>query len=113
MSNINVFDYLDGFRDYIDAGFTYDELDMVDSLDLEETFPPHVIVEYKENESLDKILDSYMGSFESPEDFAMETFIECNTTRGIDDLIPYLDSEKVTRDIMMNYTEINGYFFQD
>ncbi len=64
-------------------------------------------------EILEKVEESYNGQYNSDEDFAENLLIE---TESIPTNLPsyvYIDWERTTRDIMMDYSTSNGYYFRN
>lgn len=59
---------------------------------------------------VEKIEDKYFGYFESDADFA-EHMIEEGCYEVPDFLAPYIDYERLGRDLAMDYAEMDGYYF--
>jgi len=64
-------------------------------------------------EFIDYFEEAYQGKWASDEDFVQELIEE--TEEGIRNIPSYIhiDWERTARDIMMDYSEENGYYFRD
>jgi len=64
-------------------------------------------------EYLDDFEEAYQGKWSSDEEFVQQLLED--TEEGIKDLPPYIhiDWEWTAREIMMDYTEENGYYFRN
>lgn len=64
------------------------------------------------DELLDRVQDSYMGEYRTDEDFAEELLIECGDVPSNLPSYLYIDWERTARDLMMDYSASNGYYFR-
>ena len=65
------------------------------------------------DEILEQVEESYSGKYDSDEDFAEELLIEtCSLPKDLPSYI-YIDWERTARDIMMDYSTSNGYYFRN
>lgn len=61
---------------------------------------------------IDDARDAYFGQFDSDEDFAQEYIDSTGMLSGVpDNLRFYFDVERFARDLMMDFSESNGYYF--
>lgn len=64
-------------------------------------------------EILEKVEDSYYGQYSSDEDFAQNLLIETDCIPKNLPSYVYIDWERTARDIMMDYSTSNGYYFRN
>ena len=65
------------------------------------------------DEILEQVEESYSGKYDSDEDFAENLLIDtCCIPKDLPSYI-YIDWERTARDIMMDYSTSNGYYFRN
>lgn len=64
-------------------------------------------------EILEKVEETYNGKYDSDEDFAENLLMETDCIPKILPSYVYIDWEKTARDIMMDYSTSNGYYFRN
>lgn len=57
--------------------------------------------------------DCYMGDFDDDEEFARFIAIECGSLNIPEEIECYFDWDAYARDLMFEFTEIDGYYFHD
>lgn len=64
-------------------------------------------------EILEKVEETYNGKYDSDEDFAENLLMETDCIPKNLPSYVYIDWEKTARDIMMDYSTSNGYYFRN
>lgn len=73
-----------------------------------------VVAALKLGITLERMEDAYSGSFDSDEDFAQEMWENCGYLDNIPDhLSGYIDWQAVARDLMFEYVEQDGHYFNN
>ena len=66
---------------------------------------------YDEGYSLSDMQEAYQGRYRSDEDFVEQLLTDCGDLSTLPYYI-YIDCERIARDVMMDYFEINGHYFR-
>jgi len=56
--------------------------------------------------------EAYQGEYSSDEDFVEQLLEDCGDIPKLPNYV-YIDWEKTTRDVMMDYSESNGHYFRN
>ena len=85
--------------------------------DLIESYGEELVYKYLDSGyQLDTMKEAYQGEWRSDEDFAYDLCHDCYTLdehKGEWHPANYIDWERVTNDLMMDYFEIDGSYFRN
>ena len=79
----------------------------------EEVVDAYIELVGEEYAEVDSLEESYQGEWESDEDFVQELL---ESTDDLPENLPsyiHIDWEGTARDIMYDYSEVNGYYFRN
>ena len=79
----------------------------------EEVVDAYIELVGEEYAEVDSLEESYQGEWESDEDFVQELL---ESTGDLPENLPsyiHIDWEGTARDIMYDYSEVNGYYFRN
>ena len=95
---------------------TKEQEEKLEDINMYRSIPEDVALEYINETGDDELSDldeAYEGEYDSDKDFAMQMADNLGVERLRSWPGNYIDWEMATRDLMMDYTEIQGHYFRN